>query len=111
MHELGLHFPISRNGRNSCLETVIYMHCTARVHKSQLSGHQGNEFYSTVPNIFSIIIAFLHLCDMQNVYQFTCSRQKVPHNMRITGQSRIVDPQYVICFMSPNWNLEFGGGS
>jgi len=48
---------------------------------------------------------------MQNVYQFTCIRQKVPHNMGITGQSRIVDPQYGIGFMSPFWHLECGVGS
>lgn len=39
---LGFHFPVSRNGRNLFFERVIYIHCTAGVHKSQLSGHQGN---------------------------------------------------------------------
>jgi hypothetical protein len=47
-----------------------------------------SKFYTVAHNIFSIIVRLF------------------PNN-RLTGHSRILDPQYGTCFMSPFRDLEF----
>ena len=68
------------------------------------------KFCTVVPSILSTVIAVIFALAFKHVYQFTGIEYKVPDN-RLTCHSRIVGPQYGICFMSAFWHLGFGAGS
>jgi len=76
------------------------------VHKSHTA-----KFYTLVPNILSIIITvFFFSLASKNLYQVTCSKQKVPDTVIFTSHSRIVGPHYGTCCLPPRiwrWLLQF----
>lgn len=75
----------------------------------QGSYHPCNKFCMVMPNIFSIIIIGL-FSYIQNVDQFTRTKQKVPDSIEVQG-SHQNDCKVKICLMSPTWHQKFRGGS
>jgi len=75
----------------------------------QGSYHPDNKFCMVMPNIFSIIIGGL-FSYIQNVEQFTRTKQKVPDSIEVQG-SRQNGSSERISLMSPTWQQKFRGGS
>jgi len=92
-----------------CFQTISDLCC---IRSQQIRGTQitGTIFPRQLNFVWLCLIFIVPLFQyfyltFKNVFQFTCIKQKAPDN------SKVHSSQCGSCFMSPFWQLKFGGDS